>query len=160
MKKINSDFFLIILMSLLLNLSSCNFSVPYKDSDFYDFGSEGMASGVEYIFYPFKGCKELNQYQNIKLYLILRYQENTQINSLPIEIEWYVDSINIFENKNLSIPFFDQSDLKKGTGNFALYEMKNLLLNVENPNEDFFISIKTPELNTKGIVAMGLIWEK
>ena len=149
-----------IFLVLLLGLASCKQNNFSEISEFYDLGNEGMISKMEYEFQPFKEIPYDSVGSAYELKLTIRFLDRFNQKELPIVAEWYDTGRAIFEKDTVLINLFSNQFNKAGKGNFGFYEIIYPLTKIKNPDENFVISVMTPETNTKGLISLGVICDK
>ena len=136
---------------------SCISSDKCEESEFVSFASEGMVSDKEYVFDDFSELYQLSG--PFEISITLRFSEACALKYLPLQIELQanMDSISSYQ---LNIDFFDNIGHSLGKGNYGIYELVTPLTKISDIDECFFVSLKTYESNTKGIISAGVIVKK
>lgn len=141
----------------LLFLFSCREKIGIQNIEFYDFGKKGMLKNVEYIFNPFNDSIVLKDDKDYKVALIIRYSDECQVKSLPLNIE-YASLVNdSIKEKKIVLPLFDEQKYNNGKSNFGVYESEYLLFERQAPEDGFFISIVSPTSDIEGLLSLGII---
>lgn len=151
---------LIIFFPFCIFLFSCSTQPEQSRSSFIDFDDSGMLANKEYLFQPFDSISPSIANNLYDLYLELRYSNVCRIKQLPIDIEIgsvWDDSII---NKKINLKLFDKDDNFQGKGNFGVYEISANIIDSIKIKDGFFISVSTPESNTKGIISLGTLIKK
>lgn len=159
MKLFKNQIFLFSLFFGLFFISGCKKTLIEDYSVFYDLGEEGMKPKMEYLFYPFKNIINDSIPKNLKVYLVTRYHENTPINYLPLELEYYDSNLDTIKNYEIKLNLFDDSGLTEGKGSYGIYESKYELMSLDHLYKDFFLSISTIEEKTQGLISLGVVCE-
>lgn len=150
------NFAFVVFLSFSL-LGGCKSNSEHSIFRYLDFGPDGMVQNKEYLFDHF--IDSINSpliNKPATLWLELRYTNNYPFRNLPLNIETYtsIDSIKKFY---ITIPLFDKKDRNKGNGNFGIYVTKVPIRDNVLIDEFFYLSLKTSEKNTQGIISAGLI---
>lgn len=148
---------LLIILSGLLIFSCKN---PYNYSSFYyNFDSQGMIKGKEYLFYPFAQINDSagNIYSVI---LELRYNDRCSIRELPITLETGSLNSDSIEKRIISVHLFDSIGNMYGNGNYGIYKTHYTLIDSVSKDESLFISLSTPEKNCGGLLSLGILTEE
>lgn len=128
-----------------------------KNSEFYDYGSEGLQPEVEYIFYPFDSLHSHKADLSSKeLLLLIRYSELCDLKELPLSVEWSSLEQDSVRECKIKVPLFNQENTYIGKGNFGIFETTYPLMVIDKPQEGLYISLSTQEKETKGILSLGV----
>ena len=150
---------LLLIIGLSLFVTSCTDSTNQNFISYINYGKEGMIPCQEYIFDKFDSTFIKENDSSLSVFLTIRYNDETNIQNLPLKIEWPDDSDSIHD-KEFIIPLFNKDDVLEGKGNYGIFENNYFLFNVIKPDDTFFISVSTTEKNTSGILALGILLEK
>ena len=148
------DFFILVFLLLCV---CCKGNIENRDAEFYDFGNEGMAQNLEYVFTPFKDSLILKANEEYKLEISVRYSSLCTLKKLPLHIEYSSLEHDVIHHKDVDIALFDDADNINGKGNFNIFETKFPLINNQKPEEGYFIAVSTPEKSSKGVVSLGIV---
>lgn len=141
---------------LLFSLSSCHYPLSSEKFIISDLGTEGLQKDLEYFFQPFDSVNVLNKNQKYYISIYTRFNETCKINSLPLNIEWSENIEDTIHDLKISLPLFDKFN-SNGKGNYGIFETEVPLIILNSPDTTFFVNISTPEKDTRGIIALGLI---
>lgn len=150
-----------IFLFFLVFSVSCVKSKLNEEKMVISFGHEGMDDEKEYTFYPLKlHDKEKLSNGLFSLFLVVRYSDAYSLSGLPLDVEWISPAEDSITTRKYDILLFSSDDLKTGKGTLGIFEKKIHLLDVVNPDEDFFVTLKTTEKNTSGIISIEIMAEK
>lgn len=115
-----------------------------------------------YEFMPFDSLlyKDSLLKFDYNLFLIVRYTEKCRLKNLPLNIEYASLNRDSVISLNINIPLYNSNGRPVGYGNYGLYETSYALLEKINPEEGFYIAVKTHEENTPGINSLGIVCRK
>lgn len=154
MKGIKNSYYLISF--LILFLGSCQDKTGVSFVEFYDFESEGLIPNKEYIFHPFQDTLYLNT-DKVDIFLAVRYNEDCKIESLPLFLEYASLESDSIKNQSINIQLFEEREEFPKKHKMGIYEKEITLLKDQKREEGFFLSLSTPEKNTRGINSVGII---
>ena len=147
-----------ILLSVCISLiCSCKkFSEPPM-AEFVEFQSNGIVKDKDYVLHPIQlNDSDVHPFL-AKVTLVIRYSQNSIVRSLPLEIEYLPNYQDSLHQDTITIPLFDEDDMKIGSGSFPVYENHVTLTKQIWVDSNFFLSLKTHEHNTHGILSAGVI---
>lgn len=144
------------LFSLLILLYSCG-DTKIKGIQYQNFGTEGIVPEQDYVFYPFQNIDKPETNKPYEISLVIRISDLCRIKELPLNIETGSPLLDSIYSFNLKVNLYNDSDLMKGKGNMGISEISVPLFSEINFDSDRFISLSTPEKETKGIISLGII---
>lgn len=145
---------------LLILTVSCEGNRQLNYSVFIDFPKEGMIPGKDYIFYPFENADSLDNNDLYQIDLEIRYNQRCKILNLPLIVEYASLTDDSVKTLNLLINLFEEKKEFKKKGNFAISTVSETLIPDTHYQEGLFISVKTEEKETSGILSIGTVRKK
>lgn len=154
----NKKYFTLLLGFLLLFYNAgCSEKQNFCKSEFIEFNESGMIPGKEYLFSQLNDSSCLSSSKLFNIVLTIRYTDQCEINVLPLSVDYLSTQTDSIENISIMTPLFDNRGENLGVGNFGFYENEIPLFESRLPHDEFFVSIKTDEPKTKGIISAGII---
>ena len=148
----------LILNLIVASLVACTSEKDNGVSEFYDLGEEGMIPQKEYVFNPLDSIFGLQAGDLSDIELAVRFSDQFSLQSLPLTIEFGdLKNESIFR-KEIDLLLYGNDDRHLGKGTLGIYESE-FPLGSFHLEEGFFISVSTPELSTRGIHAIGLLYK-
>lgn len=114
-----------------------------------------MTPKAEYIFHPMDDVKNDSL---LNIYIAVRYSDLSTLKYLPLDMEFASLDNDSIKNLKIKVPMFDDKNSNEGKGSFGIYETRCLSLQTKK-EEGFYISLSTPETDTRGILSLGVICE-
>ena len=156
--KLNLILHFLLFLVCIGSFTNCKDRSDILYSEFIQFGNTGMIPFQDYVFET--NLDSLYQKVSSDASVMLRYSDLCDLKTLSLKIESSaLNSDSIFQ-KDISIPLFDETGFNKKRDGYGLYEIEIPILNDIDKSEGSFISLLTPDYNTKGIIAIGLIIKK
>lgn len=157
MKSVDFKWQLFFISSMLLIFVSCKDISDVKESQFYNFEKSGMGENVEYLFNPFEGNFDNNIQNKYDIIIEVRYSDKCRLKSLPLNVELSSLKNDSIHQRKISIPLFDDKDNFQGKGHFGVFESNFELLKSHVIEEGLNICVSTPEVDSSGILALGVV---
>ena len=158
-KRINPLSTIILLIFILLCIEACSDHTNPSFTEFVELGNEGLTPGYEYVFQNFDQSvleKKINRDSLFGVDLLIRYNDQCRISELPLEIEYYSILQDSVISIHESISLFGNNDTQSFSNHFGLFEIRIPIIEKIIKSNVFFISLKTFEEDTQGIIALGI----
>lgn len=147
----------LLFLAFALSLAACGRNHQRHNVSYVNVGDDGLIPDMEYVFNPFDSLNSIDKTRAFDIFLLLRYSEICKIQSLPVEIETGSLASDNFKSENFNVDLFGKKQQDEAKGSFGIYELSYPLFRNLKPDEGFFLSVKTPEKNTSGIYAIGIL---
>lgn len=141
----------------LILFCACRQKGGNQFSDFIDLGETGMSPGRQYIFEPFKVNLKDSLPNDFNVFIEIRYSEKCKISGLPLLIEYSSLKEDSIHNAEILIDLFDMNSNLPGKSAYGIYETSYKLIEHQPFEESFFVSIATPEIDTGGVLSLGVV---
>lgn len=158
-RRANNLFFAFLVAIFLMVVgSACQPSHCYIH--FQDLGASGLVPDKEYVFKPFEKSDKKNLNGTFKIDIAVRYNDKCTLETLPLNIEISSFNSDSISNLNLKIPLFDNKEEGSAKGSYGIYEAVVPLTADQNYDEGLTIALASPEKDSNGIIAIGIICDK
>ena len=152
MKKSLFEILCIVILCLSTN---CERQETHIISDFINFESSPLSKNCQYNFI-FNNESINDSILYVDTYIIIRFSNLCEIQSLPLEFEYSSIVDNKEKKDTISVPLFNSFDKIEGRRGYAVYEAKFPCLQHLPFNRYSFFAFRPLETIEKGILSVGL----